>query len=149
MEELRGFKEMTFNKDFDPVCHQFCTCCRNWGTVRKLSCLRSQTKIYCATDGFLLPKIQTSTIVHTVSSVTHCIALCIGTAAWTRIWKQQHMLWSHETVMGSVWLCRKIPHPTRSQSGVTEGNGGEKLNKTKKLIFIKCLWTGSVEFCSL
>lgn len=74
-------------------------------------------------------KFQTSTIVHSVSR----------TEAWTQISKQQHMLWSHETVMWSVWLRRKTPHPTRSQSGVTEGNGGEKLNKNKKLIFIKCV----------
>lgn len=50
-----------------------------------LSCLGSQTKMYCATDGFLLPKIQTSTIVNTVSSLTDSIALCLRMAAWTRI----------------------------------------------------------------
>lgn len=131
MEELRGFKEMTFNKDFDPFCHQFCTCRRYWGTVMTLSCLGSQTKMYCATDGFLLPKIQTSTIVNTVSSLTDCIALCLRMAAWTRIWKQQHMLRNHETVMWSVWRCRKTPHPTRSRSGVTKGTEEKSWIKTK------------------
>lgn len=46
MEGLRGFYEMTSNKDFDLFFyHQFCTC-RKWGTVRKLGCLGRQIK-YC------------------------------------------------------------------------------------------------------
>lgn len=62
---------------------------------------RETDKMVCVTEGFLRHKEWMSTNVTSLSSMMGCIALRAGAAASTRIWKQWHMLWSHEMVMWS------------------------------------------------